>query len=197
MVWDYSIYDVLELSFCSSSSSPKKWRLKFSMVNSSSRTSIVVRIFLQWSMTCKVSSERDFSSHSSGVVVHTIIYLRTFLPRFTTTSRQPHPFLATCFFLSNTTLTAESNIDFAFVQQNSAKVESSFKKGNFLLSAFQKLCFGITIKKIGITLVSLFCIVEYRYVLFCPLWQNIPLRSETFAFSKLDHITLLFRIAPY
>jgi|GEM_PF-6868567 len=51
-------------------------------------------------------------------------------------------------------------------------------------------------QKIGITLVSLFCIVEYRYVLFCPLWQNIPLRSETFAFSKLDHITLLFRIAP-
>ena len=46
-------------------------------------------------------------------------------------------------------LPIESNIDFAFVQQHSAKVEKFFfKKGNFFLSAVQKLCFGITIKKL-------------------------------------------------
>lgn len=70
------------------------------------------------------------------------------------------------------------------------------KKETFFFQQFKSYAL-VSPSKIGITLVSLFCIVEYRYVLFCPLWQNIPLRSEKFAFSKLDHITLLFRIAPY
>ena len=121
-------------------------------------------------MTCKVSSERDFSSHSSGVVVHTIIYLRTFLPRFTTTSRQPLPFLATCFFLSNTTLTAESNIDFAFVQQNSAKVEKFFsKKGTFFFQQFKSCALVSPSKKwyhLGITFL-------YRRVSLCPLLSTL------------------------
>lgn len=121
-------------------------------------------------MTCKVSSERDFSSHSSGVVVHTIIYLRTFLPRFTTTSRQPHPFLATCFFLSNTTLTAESNIDFAFVQQNSAKVEKFFQKRKLFSFSSSKVMLWYHHQKkryhLGITFL-------YRRVSLCPLLSTL------------------------
>lgn len=140
-------------------------------------------IFLHWSIIWSVSNDLDFSSHLSGVVTHTTMYLRTFFPRFTTTSRQPQPLLATCFLRSNTTFTAESNIGLKFLQ----------RKWRIWCKKEAKKCFvhlGITPFATGITLVSPFClIVSYWWCLLQMSHCEVKhLHSPNFTiFKSLDY----------